>query len=104
MFKESLTGLYSILPHSVINCALPTSSDNSGTTFFSTYREDSTTPDVENVDNNEYLPPKKEEIEFALLIFVVSNRGSNCLEQAKHAFMSVLFSDLIYLYYAKDAF
>jgi hypothetical protein len=56
MVKESLTELYSILPHSVINCALPTSSGNSGTTFFSTRREDSTTPNVENEDNNENLP------------------------------------------------
>jgi hypothetical protein len=58
MVKESLTGLHSILPHSVINFALPTSSGNSGTTFFSACREDSTTPDVENEDNNENLPPK----------------------------------------------
>jgi len=62
MVKESLTGLYSILPHSVINCALPTCSGNSGTTFFSTCREDSTTPDVENEDNNENLPPKKRKL------------------------------------------
>ena len=62
MVKESLTGLYSILPHSVINCGLPTSSGNSSTTFFSTWREDSTTPDVENEDNNENLPPKKRKL------------------------------------------
>jgi hypothetical protein len=37
MVKELLTGLYSILPHSVINCALPTNSGNSGTTLFSTH-------------------------------------------------------------------
>jgi hypothetical protein len=37
MVKELLTGLYSILPHSVINYALPTSSGNSGTTLFSTH-------------------------------------------------------------------
>ena len=59
MVKESLTGLYSILPHSVINCALSTSSGNSGTTFFITCSEDSSTPDVENADNNENLPPKR---------------------------------------------
>ena len=69
-----------------------------GTTFFSACREDSTTPDLENGDNNENLPPKKEEIEFALPIFVVSNRGSNCLKQAKHAFISFLVSDLMHLY------
>jgi hypothetical protein len=62
MARESLTELYSILPHSVINCALPTSSGNSGTTFFSTCSEDSTTPDVENEDNNENLPPKKRKL------------------------------------------
>ena len=62
MVKESLTELYSILPHSVINCALPTSSGNSGTTFFITCSEDSTTPDVENADNNEKLPPKKRKL------------------------------------------